>query len=481
MSQDLFNCGNVNTLVYVLVILFGVASWVDINGLWVELPILVQNLPEGWDLPSYMAIIIQKELANVAPLLYTLASWRWPQQNFETPVIYTIISLGTVACLLLAMLWDVTSEIAGSRHSTALLILQFFLALVDCTSSVAFLPFMFTLKAQYMTAYFIGEGFSGLIPSLVALGQGAGSMECVTVTASYAGDGNSSLLYKNVFQNKSSEFNSSLSFAMQVGVETTQPTLLNIYPKFLEPRFSVGTFFLILMTFLIISNISFTFLKYCSYCKREYTSQEIDYVEDASCVDMIEKNEDPIPNVCKKYKLSSALDDFNGKTFVLFLMLTAWLNALSNGVLPSIQTYSCLPYGIKPYHLSVTLAAIANPVACFAASFITISSILSTVTMTVVGSGIAGYIVYTAAASPNPPLVGMAAGTTVVVLCWILVIFFLTYTKVCIATVCRKEGQGKRALLWVGAFTQLGSLVGALVTFVLVNVYKIFIQGNPCI
>ena len=59
MSQDLFHCGSVNALVYVLVILFGIASWVDINGLWVELPILVQNLPEGWDLPSYMAIIIQ--------------------------------------------------------------------------------------------------------------------------------------------------------------------------------------------------------------------------------------------------------------------------------------------------------------------------------------------------------------------------------------------------------------------------------------
>lgn len=42
-------------IVYVLVIIFAMASWIDINGVWVELPLLVPRLPEGWGLPSYMA------------------------------------------------------------------------------------------------------------------------------------------------------------------------------------------------------------------------------------------------------------------------------------------------------------------------------------------------------------------------------------------------------------------------------------------
>ncbi|GFS04843.1 solute carrier family 52, riboflavin transporter, member 3 [Elysia marginata] len=499
------------------------------------------------------------QLANVAPLIYTLASWRYPHQSFETPVIYTIIAMGAMACLLLAFLWDVTSEIAGTQHSTALLILQFFLALVDCTSSVAFLPFMFTLKAQYMTAYFIGEGFSGLIPSLVALGQGAGSMECVTVMASSASGGNDSQIeqtFSKFYNNntnkgllESSEFNFSYPIAMQRSTESTESPVLYVYPKYQEPRFSVSTFFFILMIFLIFSNISFTLLKYWSYCKREYNSQGIEVVGDSSELAMLEKVEDLLPNDCRSTK-SAALSEFNCKTvnelekylesqknkkknanvynfelleskkpspeteqlncsqssgafeeesssstsfcekpkmemskakLILFLILTAWLNAVSNGVLPSIQTYSCLPYGIKPYHLSVTLAAIANPVACFAASLITISSIFSTLVMTALGSTLAGYIVFTAAASPNPPLVGMMAGTTVLVLCWILVVFVLTYSKVCIASTFREEGQGRKALLWVGAFTQMGSLAGALVAFLLINVYKVFTQGNPCL
>ena len=59
MSQDFCRVRGTNLLVVLLVVLFAISSWVDINGLWVELPILTQKLPEGWNLPSYMAVIIQ--------------------------------------------------------------------------------------------------------------------------------------------------------------------------------------------------------------------------------------------------------------------------------------------------------------------------------------------------------------------------------------------------------------------------------------
>jgi riboflavin transporter 2 len=50
--------------------------------------------------------------------------------------------LTKLTSVLLASFWDVTSEVLGSNHSTALFVLVFFLSLVDCTSSVLFLPFM---------------------------------------------------------------------------------------------------------------------------------------------------------------------------------------------------------------------------------------------------------------------------------------------------------------------------------------------------
>jgi riboflavin transporter 2 len=53
----------------------------------------------------------------------------------------------------------------------------------------------------------------------------------------------------------------------------------------------------------------------------------------------------------------------------LLLSVQALVCLLSNGALPSVQTYSCLPYGNTVYHLAVTLNSMANPVAALTAAF----------------------------------------------------------------------------------------------------------------
>ena len=45
----------------------------SINGLWVELPLLVEQLPESWSLASYLSIIVQ--FANLGPLTIGLLRW----------------------------------------------------------------------------------------------------------------------------------------------------------------------------------------------------------------------------------------------------------------------------------------------------------------------------------------------------------------------------------------------------------------------
>ena len=167
-------------LTHLLVCTFGMGSWVAINGLWVELPLLVTELPEGWYLPSYLTVVIQ--LANIGPLLITLLHHFRPGCLSEVPIIFTVLGVGTVACTLFAFLWNVTSWVLGGHHSIAFLVLTFFLALVDCTSSVTFLPFMSRLPTHYLTTFFVGEGLSGLLPALVALAQGSGLTTCVNVT-----------------------------------------------------------------------------------------------------------------------------------------------------------------------------------------------------------------------------------------------------------------------------------------------------------
>lgn len=64
------------------------------------------------------------------------------------------------------------------------------------------------------------------------------------------------------------------------------------------------------------------------------------------------------------------------------------------------------------------------------------------------------------------------------VLTWILFVLLLSYVKVIIGVILRDEGHS--ALVWCGAVVQLGSMIGAVCMFPLVNVYGLFESGDPC-
>lgn len=158
-------------LVTVFSVLFGLSSWIAINGLWVETPILVNRLPEGWKLASYITVITQ--LANVGILVYSLLRHYISSDRLEVLSIHVIYTIGTIALILLIFFWDHVSIVGESKHSVVFFVLTFFLAIVDCTSSVLYLPFMSRVPARFVFAQLIGQALSGLVPSFLALIQGS--------------------------------------------------------------------------------------------------------------------------------------------------------------------------------------------------------------------------------------------------------------------------------------------------------------------
>lgn len=182
LLADLFRGASQRKLyVDFLAIFFGISSWISINGLWVELPLLVDRLPESWSLASYLSIIVQ--FANLGPLTVGVLRWTCQEKIPMAWIIVALLILGSASSTLLVSFWHKTSVIGGVDHSTALFVLVFFLSLVDCTSSVLFLPFMGVFKELYLNSYLIGEGLSGFIPSIAALAQGVGGNPyCENVT-----------------------------------------------------------------------------------------------------------------------------------------------------------------------------------------------------------------------------------------------------------------------------------------------------------
>ena len=416
--------GQISVPVYVLVMLFAISSWVDVNGLWVELPLLVNALPEGWSLPSYLAIIIQ--VANIGPIAYTIANRLAPNRVKEWPVIYVIVVVGAAACLLLAVFWRHTSFILGTEHSTALISLAALLALVDCTSSVVFLPYMAAFKPQYMTALYIGEGLSGLVPGLVGLVQSVSSdPNCVNTT--------------ETIHNTTT------------GLNHTEWVVVPVYPK---PVFSVEAFFFFLFCMLVVSLVAFSLLHWLPYCRQERLQVSLTHVASSHVVFNQANKEDEretanrrnsnVQNADSNDKngsyeavgktnggdtstvatLPASRDDdgrdpslprLGSTRFILLLALTAWLNALTNGLLASTQSYSNLPYGSMAYTLAVRLSAVANPIACLLALFVMCKTVGMVFILILVGTALAGYQLFLAAASPSPPLLGTVTGEALAV------------------------------------------------------------------
>ncbi|XP_068432500.1 solute carrier family 52, riboflavin transporter, member 2 isoform X2 [Clinocottus analis] len=164
---------------HALVALFAMGSWISVNSLWVELPVIVKVLPEGWRLPAYLSVLIA--FGNIGPIAVTVTHHCAPGRLNERLVIHCIQALAVVVSALLAVFWSHTVTVAGGERSLLFLLFTFVLSLVCCTSNVTFLPFMFRYPPQYIRTFFIGQGFSALFPCVVALGQGVGKLECPTV------------------------------------------------------------------------------------------------------------------------------------------------------------------------------------------------------------------------------------------------------------------------------------------------------------
>lgn len=446
-------------LTHALACLFGMGSWVAINGMWVELPLVVPEIPEGWYLPSYLTVLIQ--MANIGPLFITLMHRFRPGTLDERPVVYSIVVMGVIATFLMAFFWKHTMTVAGSLHSVPLLGLSFLLSVVDCTSSVTFLPFMMRLHPQYLTTYFAGEGLSGLVPAVVALIQGVGMVHCENVTLS----------------------------ANTTAINSTTAGSRELQAVYQPAKFSVQIFFLFLSAMMVVCLIAFILLNCHPAVARErktnlYYDSDLVQEKREQGLSLHTHSPEQKPMISRhetarwEPRSSFGRGTYSNFEVVFIFVVLAWVNALTNAVLPSVQSYSCLPYGNQAYHLAATMAAVANPVACFIAMFVPQRSLIFMGVLTLFGTGFGAYIMAMAAMSPCPLLVHSASGTAVIVLAWILFVLLLSYVKVIIGVILRDEGHS--ALVWCGAVVQLGSMVGAISMFPVVSLYGLFKSGDAC-
>ena len=470
MKQSGQKASKVSVAVYIAVVLFSMSTWMDVVGVWIEMPLLVTTLPEGWSLPSYLAIIIQ--LANVGPAVYAIiqklhqgSGKTDSSEDYKTTkrldaeVVLTlvIITVEAVNIFMLSFLWPITSFIGGRNHSVVMLSQMVPIALTSCMTSLVFLPYMARFPSLYISAHYVGQGFSGLVPGLIGLIQGAGSPpECIW---------NSTQPTNDTVQNATIA-------ALFDGMSTTTTSLIIQSQK---PLFSVQIFLLCLTALFLVSLAAFCTLNF-SKCGRsamishhvsltntlDETHQHIgeptsgirktsitnsdlpahsahqmcqlvqanNETEESAgneprksrnCEELLEK---PDNNGCdasesSQHSHSSTAKETSVKMpnqlFIWLLIVIGVVNALSNGLLPATESYTCLPYGYLVYTLAVRLSAVAASLASLLSMFLPRASVRVVFALTFLGLIIATFHMILALQSPNPVLRGHLLGDIIVV------------------------------------------------------------------
>lgn len=455
--NEVQNKSSVVLKVKIASLLFGLGSWITITGFWAELPLLTDSLPEKWNLSSQLTLFIQA--ANIGPLIYWIC--RVYKICSEVTATHIQMVLGVISCFVLIFFWNQTIYIFNGERSLPLMMAAFGLSILDCTSSVTFLPFMGRFKSQHLTPYLIGEGLSGFIPIIVAMIQGAPNE-----TADDDLNGNFTIDESSV--NRTKVNNNLMS----------------------QVLFGPSIFFTSLFATLLISWISFFYLIYSKTAHKEHV---IDNCDEESNVNNNNNNnrtniDKGISSPSNEGQFSSIKELNEGKiderSYFILQLILVYSCLTTFGIFPSLQPFSNLPYAKWTLHYTVILTGLAYPAGCFIALFKEIKSIKWITIWTLIATLISVYILIIAIMSPFPPFVNQVKsdilgidtrtfGGLIIVTCWVLFILILSYVKTVI-TILLSRAKGEDGLFMVGLLTQVASIFGAGFMFAAVNIFKWF-------
>ena len=427
-----------SVLTYCLFCVFGVGSWVAVNGLWAEISVLSLTLPECSRLPAVLVVVIQ--VANVGPIAYTLAKlmfqrcgWFSKLYHLEVTTVFILVAVGLISCVCLAVFWDRTAVVGGQEHSVSLFVIIFFLALVDCTSSVVFLPFMKHFPSEYISALYIGEGLSGVFPSAVALSQGFVNNSFSSCIGSYPGYSDLGLNFSpNVYF---------VFLAVMTVLCGVSFVMINIIPAVRKQMLPLSS-----------ANSGTTSTVEQSQDNTNKDHSDIDSDSDVMTplrgtpTDQEHASENEIVDTRviaerRTLKVQEGVHVHSSTANGLVLSQTTsqtkcfsvvhitkilWtnktvyvclglMNFLTNGAVAAISPFAFFPYGNEVYHIAVNLALLANPLVCLLFVFVPHKSPVFTSVLTSLACLLGIYVLTMAVLSPTPLLYSEVIGKIIIV------------------------------------------------------------------
>ncbi len=276
-----------------------------------------------------------------------------------------------------------------------------------------------------------------ILPSLLAIAQGNGQLECV-----------------------SSANNNTTSNVSTIAIYKTA-------------RFSVSIYFLCIFFLLTISFVAFVLLQWTKvgHNSIQVVPKESISLETNNANTMDITNNTSITIKSEPYTLTTPL-------YLLLLLACTYTSSVLFGVLLSISAYVLMPYGHRIFYLGtilspwmLSLAWLLGTVKPFVAKrYLLIMIILGSITFS--------FDLVISFKSPCPPFVNTTKGNILVLLIWLSTYILIGYPRLVIANYVRVHSSN--GMFWFGANVQFGALIGSIVAYLLVETFSLLQEQLPC-
>lgn len=425
---------NLNLAGYLLIVLWGMSTWIHINAIFAQLPMIVPCVAEKGSIASVISLAIQ--IGNIGPILLTIIQqrhffgWVSTEPGSRPPrvisyFIFIIILIGICGSFLLTARWNAKD---GSRSYT-LIVTTFFLALAATSSSLVFFDYIKRYTAAFsVNALLLGEAMNTIIPALLVLIQTKAHVAPCPV-------GNTSTI------------------PLSTQCDQGQQDLL----------FSTSVYFAIIGCLILLSFVAFTFLDIGLLNPRKE-------VPTTGRLGELPLNE--VTDSSKGNSTEDIVDSLSDKKIRrdIFRLLTisVAVNFLNFGILPALITYSTLPYGRLTFLVASILTPFANA-ASVALGFVhsNAKSIRNLVFLLAVSMAGTCYILAVAFMSPCSPRYRTPEGGVTIVSVWFLATLSLCYTRLLIVNRIRTIDPSK--MFWFGFSVQMGGLLGAVPMYIITS------------
>ena len=324
---------------------------------------------------------------------------------------------------------------------------------------MTFLPYIGEhFSKEYIVPLYIGESVSSTIPSSIVFFQGSTKP---TITCQ-----NTALTYSNRVKRQYfiHKINHNISEVLPISNVKSETYHMN-------PIFSVSTFFIIISSLMFIFAVAFVYVDIVYARKKAYKSND-------NQNENIEKEQDAFLENTQTKNLKDT-NDYKWEKIIL-LSISFFIACFMYGVLPGIQPYSTLPYSYDAFHLSINLGNLLLPIAVFSSIFSKQDTIKSISIQFFIALGFSLYLVYISIKSPCPPFIKSYPniGAFLSVFSWILIECVFIRLRCKIAE--RFEKFGGDFFLYLGFMTLLGQVVGGMVIYLCIDIYRLFLDKPPC-